>query len=410
MTATCVVVGGGLAGATTAFTLRAGGFEGRIVVVCEEQRPPYSKPQLSKGVLRRELADQKTNLRPSDWYGMQEVELLLGRPATGLDVPAREVELSDGERLRYDHLVLATGGRARSLPGADGVPGVLSLRTLDEAHTLRERLGPRRSLLVVGGGFIGAEVAASARQTGTNVTVLEAESAPMSRLLPPVLSETCARLHRDRGVDLRVGTGVVHLEAHGEEVLAVDTRGEHHRADTVLVAIGITPATALAEKAGLAVDNGITVDEYCRTSAPDVYAVGDVANHPNPLLGRRVRIEHWQNAQHQAAAAARTILGRGAPFAEIPWVWSDQYEVNLQIAGLPQPTDEVVLRGDVGSLDFSAFLIRDGLLAATVGVNRAGDVRAGRRLIGHGYRPVPSLLRDEGVDLEALAADVAVPA
>lgn len=410
MTATCVVVGGGLAGATTAFTLRAGGFDGRIVVVCEEDRQPYSKPQLSKAVLRREPAGQKTDLRPPDWYGMQRIELLLGRQATGLHVTAREVELSDGERLRYDHLVLATGGRPRSLPGADGVPGVLSLRTLDEAHALRERLGPGRSLLVVGGGFIGAEVAASARQTGTNVTVLEAESAPLSRLLPSVLSGVYARLHRDRGVDLRVGTGVVHLEADGEEVSAVDTRGGHHRADTVVVAIGITPDTALAENAGLAVDNGITVDEYCRTSAPDVYAAGDVANHPNPLLGRRVRIEHWQNAQHQAAAAARTILGRGEPFAEIPWVWSDQYEVNLQIAGLPQPTDEVVLRGDAGSLDFSAFLVRDGLLTATIGVNRAGDVRAGRRLIGHGYRPDPALLRDEGVDLEALATDVVVPA
>lgn len=410
MERSCVVVGGGLAGATAAFALRTGGYEGRIIVVCEEAHQPYSKPELSKGVLRGEIPDQKIRIRPEEWYAKQSIELVLGRPAHRLDTGTRQVELSDGERLDYDSLLIATGGRPRRLPGSDAVPGVLALRTLDDAHALRDRLGPGRSLLVVGGGFIGAEVAASARALGADVTVLEAEAAPLSRLLPPLLSQTYARLHRDRGVRLLLGTGVGRLEADGAGVRAIDTRGGEHRADTVVVAIGITPDTALAERAGLHVDNGVVVDEYCRTSAPAVYAAGDVANHPNRFLGRRVRIEHWQNAQHQGASAARNILGRQDAFAEVPWVWSDQYDVNLQIAGVPHPDDEVVVRGDSDSLDFSAFLLRDGALTATIGINRAADVHAGRRLIAQAWCPEPDLLRDEDCDLGALATELALPA
>jgi 3-phenylpropionate/trans-cinnamate dioxygenase ferredoxin reductase subunit len=410
MEQSCLVVGGGLAGATAAFALRSGGFEGRITVVCEEPHQPYSKPELSKGVLRGEMPDQKIRVRPEQWYDKEDITLVLGRPARRLDTAARQVELTDGERLRYDSLLLATGGRPRLLPRSEGIPGVLALRTLDDAHALRDRLGPGRSLLVVGGGFIGAEVAASARALGTEVTVLEAEAAPLSRVLPPLLSDTYVRLHREHGVRLLLGTGVQHLEAGGDGVLAVDSRGGRHRADTVVVAIGITPNTALAEAAGLHVDNGIVVDEYCRTSVPDIYAAGDVANHPNLLLGRRVRIEHWQNAQHQGAAAARTILGQRHAFAEVPWVWSDQYDVNLQIAGVPHPDDEVVVRGDPDGRDFSAFLLRQGVLTAVIGVNRADDVRAGRRLIADGCVPDRELLRDGTSDLAALATTLALPA
>jgi 3-phenylpropionate/trans-cinnamate dioxygenase ferredoxin reductase subunit len=410
MERTCVVVGGGLAGATAAFTLRTGGYDGRIVLVCEELHQPYSKPELSKGVLRGEMPDQKIRVRPEEWYAKHEIELLLGRPAARLDVAAQHVELADGERVGYDSLLLATGGRPRLIPGAEGIPAVLAMRTLDDSHALRERLGPGRSLVVVGGGFIGAEVAASARALGTEVTVLEAEAAPLSRVLPPLLSETYTRLHRDRGVRMLLGTGVERLEAAGDGVTAFDTRGGQHRADTVLVAIGITPDAALAEEAGLRVDNGIVVDEHCRTGAPGVFAAGDVAHHPNPYLGRTVRIEHWQNAQHQATAAARNMLGRTEAFAEVPWVWSDQYEVNLQIAGLPHPGDEVVVRGDVDAMDFSAFLLRDGRLTATIGVNRSADVHAGRRLIAQAWSPDRDLLEDESCDLAALATELALPA
>jgi 3-phenylpropionate/trans-cinnamate dioxygenase ferredoxin reductase subunit len=407
---TCVVVGGGLAGATAAFTLRSHGFDGRIVVVCEEHHQPYSRPPLSKGVVRGEIPERKAFLRPEHWYETQGIELLVGCPATRLDPHEQQIELRGGDRIHYDYALLATGSKPRTLPSPADIPNVVTLRTLDDARALRERLGTGRTLLVVGGGFVGAELAASARSVGTEVTVLEAEPRPLSRLLPAALGETYARLHRERGVRLLTRTTVKGLARHGHGIRALDSHGGHHTADTAVIAIGSTPDTALAQRAGLAVENGIVVDEYCRTGAPGVYAAGDVANHPNFLLGRRIRIEHWQNAQHQAAAAARGMLGHHEVFAEIPWVWSDQFDVNLQIAGIPRPTDTVVLRGEVDSMNFTAFLLRDEVLVAAIGLNRAGDVRAARRLIARGYRPDAARLSDKDSDLEALADDAAASA
>jgi 3-phenylpropionate/trans-cinnamate dioxygenase ferredoxin reductase subunit len=404
-----VIVGGGVAGGTAALGLRAAGHEGRVVIVCEEDHPPYSRPPLSKGVVRGEQAVEKAHLRPQKLWDAKDVELLIGRAVTEVDPAAGQVRLSDGEPLAYDKLLLATGGQARALPGAMAHDAVFVLRTIDDCLAIREHLGPGRSIAIVGAGFIGAELAASAIAVGTQVTVFEAAALPLSRVLPPALGEIYARLHRDRGVDLRTSTGVDHLRDAGGRLEVVGTDGEVVEVDAVIVAIGLEADTGLAARAGLDVGDGVLVDELCRTSAADIFAAGDIANHPNPLLRRRVRIEHWQNAQHQAQAAARNMTGAGEPFSEVPWVWSDQYGVSLQVAGLPDPADEIVLRGEAAALQFTAFLLRDGELAAVVGVDTPDEVRAARDLIARGRTPRRELLGDPGTDLATLV-DEEVPA
>jgi len=401
---TCVIVGAGAAGATAALTLRSEGFEGRVVIVGDEEHPPYNRPPLSKAIVRGELEPDRARLRPAKVWEQKNVEMVLGRSVTEVAPERHAVRLSDGETLRYDKLLLATGGRPRTLADMSSLDRVHTLRTLDDALKIRELVCGGASLAIAGAGFIGAELAASAVARGCQVTVLEAAPLPLSRALPASLGEVYARLHRDRGVDLRLGVGVARIVEQAGSVRILGTSGETIRADAVVVAIGLEPDVALAGAAGLAIGDGVLVDERCRTSAPDVYAAGDVANHPSPLLGRRLRVEHWQNAQHQAAAAARCMLGMDQPFAEIPWVWSDQYEFKLEIAGLADPGDDVVMRGDPESLDFTAFLLREGVLAAAVGVNRAEDVRIARRLIANGVTPSRNALGDPSFDLGELGA------
>lgn len=406
MTRTHVVVGAGLAGGTAAMTMRTKGFDGRIVVIGDEPHPPYSRPPLSKALVRGEIEAARTHLRPAAMWEQKDVEFVLGRACTELDVASHQVVLSDGERIDYDSVLLATGGRARTLPGQDAVPGVFVLRTLDDALAIRDRLGPGRRLLIVGAGFVGAELAASAAALGTEVTVLESAAVPLGRALPPQIGEIYARMHRGHGVEIQVNAAVHDVVPSSGGLLTRTTDGAVHVSDTVVIAVGLVPELELAERAGLAVDNGVVVDEYCRASAPDVFAVGDIANHPNPLLGHRVRVEHWQNAQHQSAVAAHNMVaaddGDYEVFAEVPWVWSDQYDVNLQVAGRPRPTDEVVFRGDPASTEFSTMLLRDGVLIAAVGLNAADDVRAARAVIGRDVRPDPAALADTSVELREL--------
>lgn len=386
--------------------MRTKGFDGRILVIGDEEHPPYSRPPLSKALVRGEVEPERTHLRPATMWAKKDVEFVLGRACTQIDVAGRRVELSDGERLNYDALLLATGGRARTLPGQEAIPGVFVLRTIDDALAIRERLGPGRRLLIVGAGFVGAELAASAAAMGTEVTVLEAADVPLGRGLPRALGEIYGRMHRAHGVDIRVNAAVRSIAPRGSGLLTRTIAGHGHTSDTVVVAVGLSPELDLAEQAGLAVDNGVVVDEYCRTTAPGIFAAGDIANHPNPILGHRVRVEHWQNAQHQSAIAAHNMVARGPAdyelFAEVPWVWSDQYEVNLQVAGRPLPNDDVVFRGDRESTEFSAMLLRDGVLVAAVGLNTADDVRAVRAVIGRGARPNPAALADTSVDIREL--------
>ena len=406
MTQTHVIVGGGLAGGTAAMALRGNGFDGRIVVIGDEQHLPYSRPALSKQFVRGEFGLERLHLRPAALWEKRQIDFVLGRRCVAVDVGTQTVTLSDGDSLGYDALLLATGGRARVLANHQLDPAINVLRTIDDALAIRDQLGTGKRLLIIGAGFVGAELAASAVQRGTDVTVLEAAAVPLGRGLPTELGQIYGRIHREHGVDIQVNATVSGVVREGETLRTTLTDGRAFDSDAVVVAIGLEPDVTLARQAGLRVDDGILVDQFCRTSAPNVYAAGDIANHPNPILGQRVRVEHWQNAQHQSQVAAANMSADAEadmkPFAEVPWVWSDQYEINLQVAGRPRPTDEVVFRGDRDSTEFSAMLLRDGVLVAAVALNRADDVRAVRNLIALRLRPERTALADVDADLTTL--------
>lgn len=381
MSTTTVIVGTGIAGASAALRLRSSGYDGRVLLIGDEPHEPYRRPPLSKDLLSGKTPAERTRLRPSDTWAKQEIELRTGTRVESLDVTAHKLELDDDEWVSYDRLLLATGGRPRELPVAAGLDGVFTLRTMTDLPTLQAALVPDSSVLVIGAGLIGAEVAATARGLGCTVMMLEAEPHPLSRLLPPRVAAVYAALHREHGVDLQTGVQVESLERIDLGLLATDSTGRNWLADSVVIAVGMVPRTELAERAGLAVDNGIVVDEYFQTSAHGVYAAGDVANQPNLLLGGRHRVEHWTSAQEQGTAAAASMLGEGTPYDKVPWCWSDQYGVNLQVTGWPRAEDDITVRGDLDGRDFTAVFRRDGRLVGAVGVNRPKEVRTLRKLI-----------------------------
>ena len=372
MTKTFVVVGANLAGGRAVETLRAEGFDGRIVLIGAEPDRPYERPPLSKEVLRGE--SEPVFLRPEDWYASHEIELRLGLRADAL--LDSSVVLSTGEQVAFDACLLATGGRPRRLHEADR-PSVHYLRTMRDAIALRDALASKPGVVVVGAGFIGAEVAASARTVGCDVTMIEVLDVPLARVLGPELGDIYARIHRDHGVDLRLGEGVEEITADG----VIGTSGKAYPADLVVVGVGIEPNVELAANAGVSCENGVVVDEFCRTSAANVFAAGDVANRPDEFSGSRIRAEHFQNAQNQGVAAARNMLGHGEPFREVPWFWSDQYEVNLQTLGHPSASHDRVTRGRLDDLDFIAFDLAGDRIVAAVAMNRGRDIAAARRLI-----------------------------
>jgi 3-phenylpropionate/trans-cinnamate dioxygenase ferredoxin reductase subunit len=298
-------------------------------------------------VLRGESDADVSILRSASWYAEREIDLELGTRATVVDANDRVVVLESGRRIGYDKVLLTTGGRARSLdvPGFR-LDGVHTLRTLDDSLAIKAQLRPGARVVVVGAGFIGAEVAASARVLGCDVTMFEIAEVPLSRVLGAEVGRRYAAIHREEGVELHLGVGLERIEGNGSVRRVVATNGVIHEADVVVAGVGMAPDVGVATSSGIEIGNGIVVSERCETSVPDVFAAGDVALHPNSILGQTIRVEQWQNAQHQGAAAARNMLGHHEPFAEVPWFWSDQYDVNLQMAGLPTATDEVVFRGD----------------------------------------------------------------
>jgi 3-phenylpropionate/trans-cinnamate dioxygenase ferredoxin reductase component len=397
---TFVVVGANLAGGRAAETLRAAGFDGRLVVVGDEPDRPYERPPLSKEVIRRE--SEPVFLRDADWYAGQEIELRLGVRATALD-PAGSISLSDGETLAFDACLLATGGRPRVLdsPGAD-LEGVRYLRTLRDAQALADALAPRPRVVVIGAGFIGAEVAASARVLGCDVTMIELLDVPLLRVLGEEIGGVYAQIHRDHGVDLRLGEGVDRFEGAGRVEAVVGTSGTRYPADLVVVGVGIDPNVELAMDAGITCDNGIVVDGLGRTSAAYVFAAGDVARRPDAYSGRLIRPEHFQNAQNQGPAAARSMLGSGKPFDEVPWFWSDQYDVNLQMLGYTTPDKERVVRGSLDSRDFIAFFLSDDRVVAAIALGRGRDIAATRRLIERRIVVDRARLADDDVALKDL--------
>ena len=398
-----VVIGAGQAGGWAARTLRDEGFEGGIVVIGEEPYPPYERPPLSKEVLLGKEPAESSYLWPEGSFDDLGIELRTGVEATAIERAEKTVALSDGGAIAYDKLLIATGGRVRELPieGAT-LEGVHYLRGIDDCTAIRADLGEGAKLVVIGGGWIGLEVAAAARMLGADVVVVEALDRLCGRALTADLAGYLLEVHRGHGVDIRLGTTVEALTGEGRVGGARLSGGETVAATAAVIGIGIVPNIELAEAAGLEVENGIEVDALCRTSDPDIFAAGDVTNHPNGLLGRNVRLESWENAQNQGIAAAKAMLGGETPYCEIPWFWSDQYDVNIQLVGLPTEFDDTVTRGDRTDGSFVEFYMKGGRIDGAAAINNPRDIRFAKRLMQAEKIVDPAALADPSVKLQAL--------
>jgi len=373
-----VIVGGGLAAARTAEQLRRSEYSGRITIVSDEVHLPYDRPPLSKEVLRKEADD--VALKPREWYDEQDIILRLGSAATGLDTAARKLTLADGTELGYDELVIATGLVPRRIPSFPDLEGIRVLRSFDESVALREHASSARHAVVVGAGFIGCEVAASLRSMGVDVALVEPQPTPLAVVLGEQIGELVARLHRAEGVDVRLGVGVAEVRGKGHVDTVVLTDGTELPADLVVVGIGSHPATEWLAGSGVEVDDGVICDEAGRTSAPNVWALGDVASWRD-ATGHQARVEHWSNVADQARAVVPAMLGQEVPtVVVVPYFWSDQYDVKIQCLGEPEATDIVHLVEDDGR-KFLAYYERDGVLVGVVGGGMPGKVMKTRAKI-----------------------------
>lgn len=395
-----VVVGAGQCAAAAAAALRSAGFEGPVVLVGEEPMLPYERPPLSKDYLAGTADASVLTIRTADWYDDHDVEVLTGARVSGVRPGPQVVELSDGRELRCDRLLFATGARPAHLPGVEG-ERVRHLRTRGDADRLTPHLGPGRRVVIIGAGFIGCEVAAVARARGADVTIVEVLDTPLGGALDADLGQAVAAIHRDHGVDLRTGTRVESVTETADGMI-VTTDGGRLECDLVLVAVGVVPNVEVARDAGLTVDDGIVVDEYCETSIPGIFAAGDVARHFHPLFGRSLRVEHHDNAVRQGAAAARNMLGLRTVYDDAHWFWSDQYDHSLQSVGLLRDADEVVDRGDLDQRAVTRFHLREGRLQGLVALDRPRDVLRGRKLVQAGVRADPAVLADPDTDLRTL--------
>ena len=398
-----VVIGAGQAGGWAARTLRDEGFEGGIVVIGEEPYPPYERPPLSKEVLLGKEPAESSYLWPEGSFDELGIELRTGVEATAIERAGKTVALSGGGTVAYDKLLIATGGRVRKLPiEGEELEGVHYLRGIDDSAAIGADLGEGAQLVVIGGGWIGLEVAAAARMLGADVVVVEALEQLCGRALTPDLAAYLLDVHRGRGVDIRLGTTVEALTGESRVSGARLSGGETVPATAAVIGIGIVPNVELAKAAGLEVDNGIKVDALCRTSDPDIFAAGDVTNHPNGLLGRNIRLESWENAQNQGIAAAKAMLGGETPYCEIPWFWSDQYDVNIQLVGLPADFEETVTRGDRADGSFVEFYMKGGRIDGAAAINNPRDIRFAKRLMQAEKVVDPAALADPSVKLQAL--------
>jgi 3-phenylpropionate/trans-cinnamate dioxygenase ferredoxin reductase component len=404
---THVIVGASLAGAKAAETLREEGFDGRVVLVGTEEERPYERPPLSKDYLRGEAGREKVYVHDEGFYAEHDIELRLGRTALSLDTANTRLELDDGEQLSYDRLLLTTGAEPRrlSVPGAE-LDGVFYLRSVRDSDALRERLDHGGAVVVVGAGWIGAEVAASARQRGLDVTLVEPASVPLERVLGKEIGAIYRDIHADHGVRMLMGTGVEAFEGDGAVERVRTSDGRIVDCDFVVVGVGVQPRTALAAEAGLAICNGVLVDEWLRATAPSVFAAGDVANAQHPFYGEPIRVEHWANALNQAPAAARNMLGQSASYDRLPYFFSDQYDVGMEYSGLARGCDRVVLRGDPAEREFVAFWMFEDRVMAGMNVNVWDVTDPIRRLIAERIAVDDRQLADTDLPLDQLASAI----
>jgi 3-phenylpropionate/trans-cinnamate dioxygenase ferredoxin reductase subunit len=403
-TQTFVIVGGGLAGAKAAEALREEGFDGRVVLLGEEDVAPYERPPLSKEYLQGEAQRDVIWAQDEGWYEAHDVQLRTSTKVSELALSSSEVVLDGGERIGFDQLLLATGSSAKRLPipGAD-LDGVRVLRTVHDSDALREALQPGVRVAVIGAGWIGCEVAASARKRGAEVTMIAPEEFPLERVLGPEVGAIYREVHASHGVELALGTGVEAIEGSGKVSGVRTSAGTIHAADLVVIGVGAAPRLELAEAAGLDVDGGVLTDDRLRTSAANVFAAGDIAAAEHPILGERIRVEHWGTALEQGPAAARNMLGRDLAYDRIPYFFSDQYDVGMEYAGYAPAYDRVVFRGDPSSFELLAFWMRGNRVVAGMNVNVwevNDDIQA---LIRSGCSVDDDALRDPDVGLGALA-------
>ncbi len=409
---TIVIVGAGLAGGNAAVTLRDEGWRGRIVLLGREPGIPFGRPPLSKTYLRGEEDLSAWYVRPSDWYSTHDIDFRAGVNVERLDTDLKQLHLAGGETVRYDRLILCTGGKNQRFetPGAT-LPGVYQLRTVAECDAIRQVAQPGARAVVVGMGFIGAEVAASLRQLGLDVTAVLPGNAPLVKVLGPEVAAVLAAIHREHGVKLVTNEHVTGIEGNGRAERVLTGTGARLDCDLVVVGIGIAPDVDALAGSGIALDNGILVDAQCRTNVPDVFAAGDVANIQHPIFGR-LRVEHYNHAERQGRAVARAVLGDPQPYDYIYSFWSDQYEHNLEYVGFARTWEKVVLRGTFESRKFLAFYLTQGAIQAVFGLNRGGDpeveadseLRACQELIRTRVRVTDADLADERIDLRSLHA------
>src|SRR5215210_1749583 len=405
MPETVVIVGAGLAGGGAAATLRQEGFGGRVILIGAEPQPPYERPPLSKEYLRGEFPFEGALVQPPDFYDENGIETRFEVRATRVDAAEKVVEIDGGEHVAYDKLLVATGGQNRRfpIPGLD-LDGIYDLRTVADSDGIRAEIAPGRKAVVVGMGFIGSEVAASLRQSGVDVLVIDRNEVPLRRVLGEEVGRVMEEIHRDHGTTMIFEDTVAAFEGDGRVERVTTGRGHRIECDFVVVGLGVEPVTDLLAGTGVEIDNGVVVDEYCRTGVEGIYAAGDVANHYHPVFGRRIRVEHWQNALKQGPAAARNMLEKGEPYDEIPWFWSDQYEHNLQYAGFHTEWDELVVRGSMEERNFVAFYRKEKRILAAVAVNRGKDLRRSMPLIQAREPLDAAKLCDLDVDLRELAS------
>jgi 3-phenylpropionate/trans-cinnamate dioxygenase ferredoxin reductase component len=398
-----VVIGASLAGASAAVTLRQEGFDGDVMLVGAEPHLPYERPPLSKQYLRGETPFEKALVRPADFYEQNRINLLLGVRATAVTPVDRVVELDTGQRVQYDKLLIATGVRNRRppIPGLQ-LGGIFDLRSVDDANRLRDEMLPGRRAVVIGMGFIGSEVAATLRQKGVAVVSIYPSPTPLFRVLGQEVGRVVAEIHREHGVDMVAGDAAARFEGSKRIERVITKRGLRIDCDFAVVGVGVEPVVDFTVGSGIATQNGILVDEHCRSTVDGIYAAGDVANHYHPVFKQQMRVEHWQNAMQQGAAAARSMLGNSRPYDDVHWFWSDQYDVNLQYAGSHRSSNQVVIRGSLESRKFLAFYLNESRIDAVAAVNWSKELRRAMPLIKARSAVDPRQLEDQDVDLRSL--------